>query len=156
MVVPQNTKHRAVISAGNTPPRHLPKRNESMSHKNLHMNVQRGITHHSQKKWSEVNSLSRVRLFATPWTVAHQAPPSMGFSRQEYCSGLPFPSPGDLPNPGIEPKSPTWQEDALSSEPPGNTEKGKAIPFSIFAWRIPWTEEPGRLYSPWGCRVRYD
>ena len=52
------------------------------------------------------------------WTVAHQAPPSMGFSRQEYWSGLPFPSPGDLPNPGIEPRSPTLQADALTSEPP--------------------------------------
>ena len=53
-----------------------------------------------------VESLSRVRLFATPWTVAHQAPLSMGFSRQEYWSGLPFPSPGDLPSPGIELRSP--------------------------------------------------
>ena len=44
----------------------------------------------------KVKSLSHVRLFATPWTVAHQAPPSMGFSRQEYWSGLPFPSPGSL------------------------------------------------------------
>ena len=51
-------------------------------------------------------SLSRVQLFATPWTVASQTPPSMGFSRQEYWSGLPFPSPGDLPNPGIETGSP--------------------------------------------------
>ena len=50
--------------------------------------------------------LSRVQLFATPWTVAHQAPLSMEFSRQEYWSGLPFPSPGDLPDPGIEPRSP--------------------------------------------------
>ena len=66
-----------------------------------------------------VKSLSRVWLFATPWTVAHQAPPSMGFSRQEYWSGLPFLSPGDLPNPGIEPRSPTLQVDALTSEPPG-------------------------------------
>ena len=49
----------------------------------------------------KVKSLSRVRLFAAPWTVAYQVPPSMGFSRQEYWSGLPFPSPGDLPNPGI-------------------------------------------------------
>ena len=65
-------------------------------------------------------SLSRVRLFATPWTVAHQAPPSMGFSRQEYWSGLPFPSPGDLLDPGIEPRSPALQADALTSEPPGN------------------------------------
>ena len=56
---------------------------------------------------AEVKSLSRVRLFATPWTVAYQAPPSMGFSRQEYWSGVPIPSPGDLPNPGIEPWSPT-------------------------------------------------
>ena len=69
--------------------------------------------------WSEVKSLSRVRLFATPWTVAHQAPPPMGFSRQEYWSGLPFPSPGDLPDPGIKPRSPTLQADALTSEPPG-------------------------------------
>ena len=51
----------------------------------------------------KVKSLSRVQLFATPWTVAYQAPPSMGFSRQGYWSGLPFPSPGDLLNPGIEP-----------------------------------------------------
>ena len=60
--------------------------------------------------------LSCVRLFATPWTVAHQAPPSMGFSRQEYWSGLPFPSPEDLPNPGFEPRSPALQADALTSE----------------------------------------
>ena len=59
--------------------------------------------------------LIRVRLFATPWTVAHQAPPSMG----EYWSGLPFPSPGDLPDPGIKPRSPALKADALTSEPPG-------------------------------------
>ena len=53
----------------------------------------------------------------TPWTVAHQAPLSMEFSRQEYWSGLLIPSPGDLPNPGIEPKSPAWQADSLPSEP---------------------------------------
>ena len=62
---------------------------------------------------------SHVQLFATPWTVAHQAPPSMGFSRQEYWSGLPFLSPGDLLDPGIKPKSPTLQADALTSEPAG-------------------------------------
>ena len=66
-----------------------------------------------------MKSLSCVQLFATPWTVAYQAPPSMGFSKQEYWSGLPFPSPGDLPDPGIEPGSPTFQADALTSEPPG-------------------------------------
>ena len=57
-------------------------------------------------KWSEVKSLSRVQLFATPWTVAYQASQTMGFSRQEYWSGLPLPSPGDLPSPGIERRSP--------------------------------------------------
>ena len=64
-------------------------------------------------------SLSRVRLFATPWTVAHQALPSMGFSRQGYWSGLPFPSPGELPYPGIEPRSPALHAGTLPSEPPG-------------------------------------
>ena len=59
----------------------------------------------------KVKSLSRVRLFAIPWTVVYQAPLSMGFSRQEYWSGVPLPSPGDLPDPGIEPRSPALQAD---------------------------------------------
>ena len=67
----------------------------------------------------KVKLLSRVPLFANPWTVAYQASPSMGFSRQEYQSGLPFPSPGDLPDPGIIPGSPALQADALPSDPPG-------------------------------------
>ena len=67
----------------------------------------------------KVKSLSRVRLFATTWTVAYQAVPSTGISRQEYWSGLPFPSPGDLPHPGIEAGSPALWADALPSEPPG-------------------------------------
>ena len=67
----------------------------------------------------KVKLLSRIRLFVTPWTAAYQAPLSMGFSRLEYWSGLPFPSPGDLPDPGIEPGSPALQADALTSEPPG-------------------------------------
>ena len=62
-----------------------------------------------------MKSLSHVGLFATPWTVAYQASPSMGFSRQEYWSGLPFPSPGDLPDPGIEPRFPALEADALTS-----------------------------------------
>ena len=62
---------------------------------------------------------SRVPLFVTVWTVAHQAPLSMKFSRQEYWNGLPFPSPGDLPDPGIEPGSSALEADALISEPPG-------------------------------------
>ena len=68
---------------------------------------------------SEVKSLSRVQLFVTPWTVAYQAPQPVEFSRQEYWSGLSFPSPGDLPDPGIEPRSPALQADALPSQPPG-------------------------------------
>ena len=74
---------------------------------------------HERKVKVKVKSLSRVRLFVTPWTVACQDPPSMELSRQQYWSGLPFLSPGDLPNPGIEPGSPTLQADALLSEPPG-------------------------------------
>ena len=73
-----------------------------------------------ERKKVKVKSLSHVRLFVTPWTVAHQAPPSMEFSRQEYQSELPFPSPGDLPDPGIEPRSPALRADTLLSEPPGN------------------------------------
>ena len=116
----------------------------------------------------KVNSLS-LSDSVTPWTVAHQAPLSMGFSRQEYWSGLPFPSPGNLPDPGIEPRSPALQACALTSEPPGKPngkesacnegdpsfipgledplEKEMATFSSILAWRIPWTEEPGRLQS---------
>ena len=67
----------------------------------------------------KVRTLSHVQLFVTPWTVACQAPTSLGFSRKEYWSGLPFPSPGDLPDPGIEPGSPTLEADSLPSEPSG-------------------------------------
>ena len=68
----------------------------------------------------KVKSLSRVGLFEIPWTAAYQAPLSLGFSRQECWSGLSFPSPGDLPDPGIEAGSPALQADALPSEAPGN------------------------------------
>ena len=68
----------------------------------------------------KVKSFSHVQLFVSPWTVACQAPPSMGFSRQEYWSGVLFPFPGDLPDPGIKPRSPALQVDSLPSEPPGN------------------------------------
>ena len=81
---------------------------------------QKESTLEKKKKLSPfAKSLSRVRLFATPWTVTYQTLLSMGFSRQEYWSGLPFLSPGDLPNPGIEPWSPVLQADALTSELPG-------------------------------------
>ena len=73
-------------------------------------------TAHFVKIWDSfvvVQLLSHVQLFATPWTVAHQAPPSMGFSRQEYWSALPFTSPRDLPDPVIKPTSPVWRVDSL-------------------------------------------
>ena len=70
----------------------------------------------------------------TPWTVAYQAPSSMGFSRQEYWSGLPFPSPGDLPEPGIEPWSPAFQADALTSEPPGKSRSTRAEAKTLKLW----------------------
>jgi len=64
-----------------------------------------------------LSCFSRVQLLATTWVIAHQASLLIGFSRQEYCSGLPFPSPGDLPDPGIELGSPALQADSLPSEP---------------------------------------
>ena len=70
--------------------------------------------------------LSQVQLFVTPWTVARQAPPSMGFHRQEYWSGQPLPSPGDLSNPGIEPISPASPPSAgryFTTEPPSADKK---------------------------------
>ena len=78
-----------------------------------------------------MKSLSHVQLFATPWTVPYQATPSMGFSRQEYWSGLPFPSPGDFPDPGIEPRSPALEADTLTSEPP-NEETDKRLNSKIY------------------------
>ena len=114
----------------------------------------------------KVKLLSHVRLFATPWTVAYQTPPSMGFSRQKYWSELPFPSPGDLPNPGVEPRSPALQADSLPAEPQGKpiitdnlcylSEKAMAPHSSTIAWKIPWTEEPGRLQSMGSLGVGHD
>ena len=99
----------------------------------------------------------------------------MGFSRQEYWNGLPFPSPGDLPNPGIEPRSPALRADALPSEPPGKLKvkkpcasdftftfhfhasgKEMATHSSVLAWRIPGTGEPGGLPSMGLHRVGHD
>ena len=99
--------------------------------------------------YSHSKSLSRVWLFVTLWTVAYQAPPSMGFSRQEYWSGLPLPSPGDLPDPGIEPGSPAFQADALPLSHQGNQGPAyskQSYPNSAFpsshgllpSWGLPW------------------
>ena len=79
-------------------------------------------------------------FFVYVWTVAHQAPMSMEFSRQEYWSGKPFPSPGDLPNPGTEPGSPTLQADSLPSEPPG---KPCVCVYYIFFIHLPTDDHLG-------------
>ena len=105
---------------------------------------------------AKVKSFSLVWLFATPWTGAYQDPPSMGFSRQEYWSGLPFPSPGDLPNPGIEPRSPFLTKVLIfkamvfpvvvygyESWTIKRTECGRIDAFKLQCWRrllrVPWT-----------------
>ena len=79
------------------------------------------------KRKVEVKLLSRVRLFAIPWTAAYHAPPFMGFSRQEYWNEFPFPSPEDLPDPGIKPGSPPLRADALPSEPPGKSKEREGM-----------------------------
>ena len=71
-----------------------------------------------------IKCFSCVQLFVTPWTITYQAPPTIGFSRQEHWSGVPFTSSGDLPDPGIKPGSPALQADALPSEPPGKLKPG--------------------------------
>ena len=76
-----------------------------------------------------------VLLFVTLWTVAHQVPLSTGFSGQAYWSGLPFPPPGDLPDPGIEPRSPALQTDTLPSEPNESEEMGKKNLVKVAVWK---------------------
>ena len=86
-----------------------------------------------------LSCFSHVWLFATPWTVAHQAPLSMGFSRKEYLSGLPCPPPGDLPNLGIEPKSlclPHWQMGSLPPVPPGKPRNKHRLYISLLFNKI--------------------
>ena len=90
-----------------------------------------------------VLSHSRVWLFATLWTVARQVPLSMEFSRQEYWSGLPFPYPGNLPNPGIEPRSPALQADSLLSDPLGKPLSDLYL-IIIQEWKWAWPAWAGR------------
>ena len=99
------------------------------------------VAEHQKRRFCIINRnvaggaqpLSRVRLFAIPWTVVYQASLSKGFSRQEYWSGLPFPSPGDLPNPRIESRSPALPADAFPSEPPGSYSSHQfAVVINIF------------------------
>ena len=112
---------------------------------------------------------------SNPWTIACQAPLSKGFSREEYWSGFPCPPPGDLPDSGIEPASlippevadeffttsATWEalvgfNMAEEIDVSNTAEKAMASHSSTLAWKIPWTEEPGRLQSMGSLPVRYD
>ena len=115
----------------------------------------------------KVKLVISVSLFATPWTVAYQVPPSTEFSRQEYWSGMPFPSPRYLPEPGIKPGCPALQANALLSEPPGKTVLSQDPNLGLFAFNIGegngnplqyslWTEEPDRLQSIGLQRVGHD
>ena len=112
-----------------------------------------------------LSRFSRVRLCVTPETAAHQAPPSLEFSRQKYWIGLPCLPPGDLPNPGIEPRSPTSQADSLPAEPQGKPKRCKLCPWvRKISWRRVWQPNPVFLpgefhgqkslvdYSPWSCK----
>ena len=83
-----------------------------------------------------VLALSHIWLFMTPWTEAHQAPLSLGFSRQEYWSGLPFPSQGDLLNSGIEPASPTLKASTLPLVPPENSESSLVMVKRKMFWNL--------------------
>ena len=98
----------------------------------------------------KVKSLSRVWLFATPWTVAYHTPPSMGFSRQEYWTGLPFPSPEDLPDPGIEPGSSTQYCKAIILQLKINLKKKKTAS-SMRKWQSKGrgeAESPSEFFGP--------
>ena len=126
------------------------------------------ISFSSVWKWKvKVKSLSCVRLLVTPWTAAYQAPPSMGFSRQEYWSGVPLPSPGDLLKPGIRTQvsciTGRFFYQLSHKGSPGilewvdyPSEKARAPHSSTLAWKIPWAEGPGRLQSMGSPRVGHD
>ena len=96
-------------------------------------------------------SRSHVLLFVTPWTIARQAPLSMGFSRQEYQRGLPFPPPGDLPDPGMEPASPALAGRFFTTEPPGKPPKSSNLElFHLLPGRQPLSSQsfwPGPCLS---------
>ena len=103
-----------------------------------------------RKKEARGGHGGRPGIAATPWTLAHQAPLSMEFSRQECWSGLPSPSPGDLPNPGIKPRSPALQVDSLPAEPKGKP-KNTGVDILSLLQRIFPTQESnqGFLHCRW-------
>ena len=110
------------------------------------------------RKNTKCQSPSRARLSASPWTAAHQAPLSMRFSRQGYWTGLPFPSPGDRPNPGIKPGSPALQADSLLTELQGKPKDTKVKVKSLSHVRLlltPWTVACQALLSMGFSRPEY-
>ena len=112
---------------------------DMMQRKQQHLKFLKWIYLPKRVKEKKVKSLSRVQLFATPWTVAYQAPPSLGFSRQEYWSGLPFPSPGDLPDPEIESRSPALYRQTLYRLSHQGSQRGWIVPntssiFCVIHW----------------------
>ena len=111
----------------------MKKKNESSGHPGPCWGA--GLRQFSKFTVCVPSHFSHFQLFATLWTVAHRDPLSMGFSRQEYWSGLPFPSPRDLPDPGFESMSPALQADSLTSEP---TQKLERIKLSFFPSEMPW------------------
>ena len=92
--------------------------------------------------WEPVKLLSRVWLFGIPWTVAYQTPPPREFSKQGYWSGLPFLSPGNLPDPGIKPRSPALQADVLPSEPQGKLDRLRS------QWQHTWSHHAQLITEP--------
>ena len=107
------------------------------------------LSHLSSHMLCVLSRFSHVWLFVTLWIVAHQAPLSMGLSRQEYWSGLPFPPPGDLPDPGIKPrspKSPTLAGGFFTTEPPGKPQSDSES-LSIVSHSL----RPHGLSSPWNA-----
>ena len=121
----------------------------------LELGLQSKCSMNAKDLQERVGPLSPVRLFVTPWTGACQAPPSMGFSMQEYCSGLPFPSPGDLPNPQIQPGSLVLRADSLLSEPSGKCRRTNDNPACLresFGGCSGWVGRAWRLL-PQSCQI---
>ena len=115
------------VSDAISPPHPLLPPSPFAFHLSQHQGPSQWVYLYLKERKVKMKSLSHVQLFVTPWTVAYQASPSTGFSRQEYWSGLLFPSSGHLPDPGIKPGSPTLQADALTSELPGKP---------IYTWNL--------------------
>ena len=133
------------------------KKNELWLHSAMRMNLTNIMSKKRSQIWKDTywitlfgGLVTKLGLtLVTPWAVAHQAPLSMGFSRQEYWSGLPFPSWGDLPNPGIEFQSLAWQADSLLTKLPGKLHVSLSVQFSsVVAQSCPTLCDPMNPSTP--------